>query len=205
MIYGKVSSSAEISRKAVLDSRQTNAQMTELASAAKKIGDVVNIITEIAEQTNLLALNATVEAARAGEAGKGFAVVASEVKALASQTTRATEEIRSQVSTIQGATTEAVVSIAKISETISEVDQITASIALAVDEQNGATLEIARNIDQAANGVNDVSTAVSTLRLSSTEIHDTASHFQKLSDQLTASSEKSKDSISDLIKYVRTA
>ena len=58
----------------------------------------------MAAQTNLLALNATIEAARAGEAGRGFAVVAGEVKALASQTAAATEEISGQIRAIQDTT-----------------------------------------------------------------------------------------------------
>ena len=75
------------------EAQGTNHQITALAQAAQKIGDVIKLIRAIAGQTNLLALNATIEAARAGEAGKGFAVVASEVKSLAVQTAKATEDI----------------------------------------------------------------------------------------------------------------
>jgi len=58
-----------------------------------QVSKVSKQVKAIASQTNLLALNATIEAARAGEAGRGFAVVANEVKALATQTRQATEQI----------------------------------------------------------------------------------------------------------------
>ncbi len=77
------------------------AKVETLAGASAQIGDIVNQIEAIAKQTNLLALNATIEAARAGEAGKGFAVVAGEVKNLASQTARATVDIRARIENLR--------------------------------------------------------------------------------------------------------
>ena len=106
----------------------------------------------MAQQTNLLALNATIEAARAGEAGKGFAVVAQEVKALAAQTAKATEEISTQIASMQSATQELVVAIKDISGTINRISDIAATIAAAVEEQGAATQEISRNVQEAATG-----------------------------------------------------
>jgi methyl-accepting chemotaxis protein len=146
----QVSHSNAIAAKAVDETGRTNAEIKALDDAAKRIGDVVKLITAIAEQTNLLALNATIEAARAGEAGRGFAVVANEVKALAGQTAKATEEISSQIAGMQQATVRSVDAIGAIQRTIREVGEITATIAAAVTEQGAATREIARSADIAS-------------------------------------------------------
>ena len=95
-ISRQVTQSAEFASAAVVEAERTSATIQGLADTAQKIGDVVALIQNIASQTNLLALNATIEAARAGEAGRGFAVLASEVKALATQTAKATEDIWTQ-------------------------------------------------------------------------------------------------------------
>ena len=102
----QLAKTTEIVRSAVAEAQGTNHQITALAQAAQKIGDVIKLIRAIAGQTNLLALNATIEAARAGEAGKGFAVVASEVKSLAVQTAKATEDISRLIMSVQEATTQ---------------------------------------------------------------------------------------------------
>src|SRR5262245_5819231 len=99
---------------AASETNKTNAAIGELAQATQQIGSIVEMISKIAAQTNLLALNATIEAARAGVTGKGFAVVASEGKALASQTTGATDQISRQIAAIQQATERTVHEISSI-------------------------------------------------------------------------------------------
>jgi methyl-accepting chemotaxis protein len=156
----QVDKSGKITRLTSDEARRANETVKSLSDSSAKIGEVVELINGIAGQTNLLALNATIEAARAGEAGKGFAVVANEVKALASQTGRATEEISAQVKSVQGVTHNVVEAIVKIVERIQEIDQIASIIASAVEQQSAATAEIALNVQRAATGAEKVSTNI---------------------------------------------
>jgi methyl-accepting chemotaxis protein len=155
-ISRQVTRSNEIASKAVSDAERTNATVQVLSTGAEKIGEVVKLIHSIAEQTNLLALNATIEAARAGESGRGFAVVASEVKALASQTAKATEEISGQVAAMQQSTSDAVAAISGITQTIAQMSEVTVGISAAIGEQGAATREIARNIQSVAAGSSEI-------------------------------------------------
>ncbi len=149
-ITRQVAEAANTARQAAEEAAMTDSTVRALAEGAARIGDVVRLISDIAGQTNLLALNATIEAARAGEAGKGFAVVASEVKALAAQTAKATEEIGSQITAMQGATDRAVATIRGIGVTVARSNEIATQIAAAVEQQGAATAEIARSAANAA-------------------------------------------------------
>jgi methyl-accepting chemotaxis protein len=201
----QVLESSKIAGEAVEQARQTDIRINELSQAASRIGDVVKLITAIAEQTNLLALNATIEAARAGEAGRGFAVVASEVKQLASQTAKATEEIGTQIASMQHATADSVAAIKAISTTINRVSEIATVIAAAVEEQGVATQEIARNVQNAAKGtiqvadnIGDVSTGAKETGAASGQVLDSAK-------ALSAEGGRLKTEVANFLRTVRAA
>jgi methyl-accepting chemotaxis protein len=159
-ISSQLADASTIVQRASGMAESANQTIGRLASAAQQIDEVVGFIRTIAGQTNLLALNATIEAARAGEAGRGFAVVASEVKALATQTAKATEEISSQINEVQLATRQAVDNVGAIALIIGDIDSFTGRIAAAVSQQNAAAGEISRSIGQAATGTAQVARSI---------------------------------------------
>jgi methyl-accepting chemotaxis protein/aerotaxis receptor len=155
-VSSQVEHASTVAREAAgkgLDARDT---IRSLASAGERISSVVRLIADIAARTNLLALNATIEAARAGEAGKGFAVVAVEVKALATQTARATAEITQQIGSLREATSAAVTQVEAVGETLDTVAQVSISVAAAIEQQTAATHEIARNVAESGEAVHRI-------------------------------------------------
>ncbi|MDQ0317554.1 methyl-accepting chemotaxis protein [Amorphus orientalis] len=187
-ISRQVGRTTEVVDRATEGARDSNVKMQGLADAATRIGEVVTLIEDIAGQTNLLALNATIEAARAGEAGKGFAVVAAEVKALATQTSKATGEISAQVSAIQASTQDAVDTIGGIASTMTEIDEFTSSIATAMEQQRAATADIAENVQHAARGTGDVTRNMSTLSAIVDQTADVAEGVLGASDTMSSKS-----------------
>jgi methyl-accepting chemotaxis protein len=204
-ISRQVAQASRVAGQANEESERTNVSVAGLADSAQKIGEVVAFITQIASQTNLLALNATIEAARAGEAGRGFAVVASEVKTLATQTSKATDDIRSQIEAIQSETAEALAAIKRISTTIVEVNQISVTIAASMEQQGAATQEITRNVQEAAGSARHVSENINGVGEAVATTGQAASDLLVEADRLAQQAKTLQTEVGDFLDTVRAA
>ena len=204
-IARRVQESSQIAGEAVQQAEKTDARINELSQAAGRIGDVVNLISAVAQQTNLLALNATIEAARAGEAGKGFAVVAQEVKALAAQTAKATDEIGTQITSMQTATQESVTAIKDICGTINRISEIAVAISAAVEEQGATTQEISRSVQQAASGTTQVASNITEVNHGAAETGSASSQVLSSAQSLSSDSSHLKLEVEKFLATVRAA
>jgi methyl-accepting chemotaxis protein len=164
---GEISRNMSHSSTSVLDIAQKIEQANELMNAlrhtASAMETVVELVRNIAGQVNLLALNATIEAARAGEAGKGFAVVAAEVKNLATQTSKATDEIAEKIVLLQSMSAQAAQTSASINEATQSVSQSVNAVASAIEQQNAVTRDISMNMSKAAQSVEQLNQCIGQL------------------------------------------
>src|SRR5580693_5719188 len=197
--------STEVAGRAVAESKRTVITMTDLGTAANRIGEVIGLIQSIAGQTNLLALNATIEAARAGEAGRGFAVVATEVKSLAAQTARATEDVAAQIGAIQSATADAAQAIEQVSSIIDDMSAIAASVAATVEEQNNAVSSIAEGVNRASLEARSGADAMSRVAGASTGARSTAADVKALADALSVEAENLQGEVRRFLTEVQAA
>lgn len=185
-------SAAQMTCQAQATSADARETVTALSRSAKQVGSVIELIKGIANQTNLLALNATIEAATAGEAGKGFAVVANEVKALAKQSSEATEEIRAKVEEIQSNTNRAESAIVEISSIIERINDISSIIASAVEEQTATTREISQSVSEAADGSKIIVDSINQLSEKAESTAQRANEAQLANEELLTMSQQLK-------------
>ncbi|MEA1014406.1 methyl-accepting chemotaxis protein [Sphingosinicella sp. LY1275] len=160
-----------------------------LSTHVEAIESILGLIRDIAGQTNLLALNATIEAARAGDAGRGFAVVAQEVKSLASQTSRATDDITAKIMAIQQATRQTVDANGSIRETVEEVQASADRISKAMETQAQTVTMITAAVDETALAADSMSSVIAAIRADTdqvvSEIGEVENGFVRVSEHLT--------------------
>ncbi len=202
-IGAKIDETASAAEQAVRSAAQTGERVQHLAEAADRIGQVIRLIQDIAAQTNLLALNATIEAARAGDAGKGFAVVAAEVKALATQTARATEDIQQQVSAIQNETDQAVAAIAEIGAAITDINGLAASVAVAVHQQDSVTGDLAGRVDLVAQEIATATGAIGAISGDTRAARQVADTLLTVSKTLSDQTDQLRGDVDSFLTDVR--
>jgi methyl-accepting chemotaxis protein len=167
----------------VAEMNRINAHMESIAESivslseqSQTIGQIIATVNDLADQSNLLAVNAAIEAAKAGEQGKGFAVVAQEIKSLAEQSKQATAQVQTILNDIQQATTNSVMTTEQGSKAVSagvkqsteaghSIRQLTESVNAAAQ----AAIQIATSSQEQLVGVDQVVTAMESIKLASNQ------------------------------------
>jgi methyl-accepting chemotaxis protein/methyl-accepting chemotaxis protein-1 (serine sensor receptor) len=177
---------------------RSNAALDEMVGSMKSISDastrvakIIKTIDEIAFQTNILALNAAVEAARAGEAGMGFAVVADEVRNLAQRSAQAAKDTAALIEESVAKSQEGTAKVEVVGDAIRSITDVVGKAKGLVDEVSVASRQQAQGIDQ-------VTQAISQMEKVTQGTAATAEESAAASEELSAQAETALSLVSGL-------
>ena len=147
-------------------------KIKSLSHKAAEIQNITNVIDGISGQTNLLALNAAIEAARAGEQGRGFAVVADEVRALASKTAEATEQIGTMLTQINQESLQTTTVMAQVVEQSHSIVSGMGALAISLSDINQQMSESAQASNHISNALQEHNTTSGEISSAIVNLHD---------------------------------
>lgn len=191
--------SDELKKQSVLVDQNTtriSETVEQLVSNVQKVSSITESILNISSQTNLLALNASIEAARAGEAGRGFAVVADEIRKLAEETKVSTEQITAIINELTTVTDETQSEIKESVENIDiqrqKVEQVTESFS-----------KVELGMFELESGVVSMGSEVKEVLEANKEIVDSISLLSAASEEASAGTQVSKETINETMGNLR--
>lgn len=138
-----------------------------LSEQSQTIGGIIASVTDISNQSNLLSVNAAIEAVKAGDEGKGFTIVAQEIKILAEQSKQATLQVRTILSDVQRATSNAAIAVEQGSKAVDSGTKLAQkagnsiqALAETSNEAVQATVQIEASSQQQVVGMEQISIAM---------------------------------------------
>jgi len=166
--------------------------MIRLSEQTHTIGQIMATVEDLAAQSNLLAVNAAIEAAKAGEQGKGFSVVAQEVRSLAEQSKQAAVHVRTILTEIQKATNSAVMATEQGTKAVEggvdqarQTGEAIAALSGSVSESAQAATQIAASSQQQLVGVDQVASAMDSIKDATTQNVENAKMLESAATKLS--------------------
>lgn len=221
MIHGGICAVEGMTKQSVETTQATGEVQEKVTLLGEKLGDIAGFaenIQDIASQTNLLSLNASIEAARAGENGRGFSVVAEEIRKLADNAGKTAVSIQDMIQEISCYSKEAIERVEIAESIVLKQGESVRNTSEAFENMNSFLEQLIGEMEQLASrveGMNDERrTTLSSIRsigeLSGSLVECSEQMKESLNQQieaaevLTASADKMKENMANLIAAVET-
>ena len=132
-------------------------------------------------------------------------MVASEVKALAEQTSGATQQIAEKINGIQGSAAACSASSTKALGAVAQLGELAVASASAIEQQRGATSEIAQSAQRAQDGTTSASADVDQVAQFTRQTDDVSRSVLNASTEMASRHEAWKAEFDEFLTAIRAA